>query len=137
MCVCVRAPLAPRHFCLGCAVWVSALGFGSRLRPAFLAGVLGCVFLFAHSACSLPILAGVRGVWVLVRFLDFAPPILAEVLGCVCLCAGFACSPPFMARVCGLGFGFCLRPATPGWGVGMCVFVCALRLYPANPGRCL
>ena len=33
-----------------------------------------------------------------------------------------------------LGLGFRLRPATPGWGVGGCVFVCALRLYPATPG---
>ena len=32
----------------------------------------------------------------------------------------------------GSGFGF--EPATPGWVVRVCVFVCALRLYPANPG---
>ena len=37
-------------------------------------------------------------------------------------------------RLCVLGFGFWLRPAIPGWGVGLCVFVCALRLYRANPG---
>ena len=31
------------------------------------------------------------------------------------------------------GLGFRLSRATPGWGVGVCVFVCALRLYPATP----
>ena len=36
--------------------------------------------------------------------------------------------------MCELGLGFRLRPATPGWGVGVCVFVCTLRLYPATPG---
>ena len=33
-----------------------------------------------------------------------------------------------------LWLGFRLPPATPGWGVGVCVFACALRLYPATPG---
>ena len=33
-----------------------------------------------------------------------------------------------------VGFGFWLRPATPGWGFGVCVLVCLLRLYPATPG---
>ena len=32
------------------------------------------------------------------------------------------------------GLGFRLRPATPGWAVGVRVFVCVLRLYPATPG---
>ena len=36
--------------------------------------------------------------------------------------------------LCVLGFGFQLRPAIPGCGVGVCVFVCVLRVYP-NPGR--
>ena len=36
--------------------------------------------------------------------------------------------------MCVLRLGFRLRPATPGWGVGVCVFVCALCLYPATPG---
>ena len=31
-----------------------------------------------------------------------------------------------------LGLGFWLRPAAPGWGVGVCV--CELRLWPATPG---
>ena len=32
--------------------------------------------------------------------------------------------------VCALGPGFQLRPAIPGWSFWLCVFVCALRLYP-------
>ena len=43
-----------------------------------------------------------------------------------------------------VGFAFRLHPATPGWGVGMCVFLCAawgcvlglgFQLRPATPGR--
>ena len=36
--------------------------------------------------------------------------------------------------VCVLGIGVWLRPAIPGLGVWVFVFVCALHLYPANPG---
>ena len=32
------------------------------------------------------------------------------------------------------GVRFWLPPATPGWDVGVCVFVCALHLYAATPG---
>ena len=74
---------------------------------------------------------------------------VARVLGCVCLFARSACTPPILAGVCGaclplrvsasarqswlglvvcvFGFGFCFQPAIPGWGVGVCVFLCALR----------
>ena len=58
---------------------------------------------------------------------------------CVCLCARSACTPPLLARVCGVGvFAWAPVSAAPRhswlgcWGV--CVFVCALRLYPATPG---
>ena len=36
--------------------------------------------------------------------------------------------------LCVSGFGYCFDPTIPGWGVGVCVLMCALRLYPANPG---
>ena len=34
--------------------------------------------------------------------------------------------------VCVLGFGFRLRPATPGWGVGVCVYLCAPSFVPRH-----
>ena len=63
-------------------------------------------------------------------------------------CMARAASVPGLWRLCFLllrgacvwvwvvvGFGFRLRPATPGWGFwGVCALVCALRLYPATPG---
>ena len=68
-----------------------------------------------------------------------APPLLAEVLECVSLCVRAACTPPILA--CGRGAcfsvrDFCFHPAIPGWGVWVCVFVCALRLYRQSWLRC-
>ena len=171
VCVCVPAPLVPRHSWLGCAVWVCVLGLGFRLRPATPGwGVGVCACSCARSACTPPLLAGVCGAlrlypatpgWGVRRGcvcfgLGFgcAPPLLAGVLGCVCARAPAPLVPRHSwlgcaAWVCVLWLGFRLRPATPGWGVG--VFVCscvhsactppllagvcgALRLYPATPG---
>ena len=65
-----------------------------------------------------------------------APPFLAGVLGCACFCARSACTPPPLAGVC--GEGVCawtpvLAAPRLSW-LGVCVFVCALWLYPATPG---
>ena len=58
---------------------------------------------------------------------------------CVCLCAHPACTPPLLAWLCGVRV--CAWARVSGaprhswlgcWGV--CVFVCALLLYPASPG---
>ena len=79
-----------------------------------------------------------------------ATPAWGVRCGCVCLGSGFSCAPPLLAgvlgpvcacvaapivpchswlrcavRVCVLGLGFQLRPATPSWGVGACVCLCA------------
>ena len=112
----------------------------------------GCVCLGWGSGCALPLLAGVLGcVCLCVR----APHVLATPgwgvrCGCVCLGLGFGCALPLLAGVfgavfvcgrpllvprhswlgcavwvCVLGLGFRLRPATPGWGVGVCVCLCA------------
>ena len=58
-----------------------------------------------------------------------------------CACAGVRAAPVprhswlgCAAWVCVFGLGFRLRPATPGWGVGVCVLVCVHPLYPATPG---
>ena len=176
-CVCarVRAPLAPSHSWLGCAVWVCVFGLGFRLRSAtFRSGVGVCVCWCGRSACTPPLLAGVRAVvlcvwarvsaaprhsWlgclavsVLVWALPLHPPTPGRGgrRGCVCLGSGFGCTPPLLAGVfscvcagvgavlaprhswlgcvlwvCVFGLGFRLRPATPGWGVGVCVCSCA------------
>ena len=176
VCVCVRAPLVPRHSWLGCEVWVCVLGLEFRLQGATPGwGVGVCVCLCALSTCTPPLLAGVCGVgvcaWALVLAVPRhpwlgcwgvcvrlrAPRLYPATPGwgvrCVCVCFGlsFGCAPPLVAGVtgcvcvgvraplvprnswlgcaawvCVLGLGFGLRPATPGWGVGMCVFVCAL-----------
>ena len=97
---------------------------------------------------------GVRYVCSVAGF-AFILQILAGALGCMCLCVRLACSPLILAGVCSVcvwlrlltsprqswlgfsvfvsGFGFLFHPAIPGWGVGVCVFVCALGLYPVNP----
>ena len=61
---------------------------------------------------------------------------------CVCLCARSACTPPLplgcAVWVCVLRLGFRLRPATPGWGVGVCVCLCACSActLPLLAGLC-
>ena len=121
VCVCVRALLVPRHSWLGCAAWVCVLGLGFRLRPATPGwGVGVCVFV-----CPLRLYPATPG-W-------------GVRCGRVCLGSGFGCAPPLLAGVCGVGVCAWARvSATPRhswlgcWGV--CVLVCALRLYPATPG---
>ena len=113
-CVCasVRAPLAASHSWHGCAVWVCVFGLGSPLRPATPGwGVhCGCV-------CSGP-------------GFGCAPPLLAGVLVCVCACVRAPLAPRHSwlgcaVLVCVFGLGFRLRPATPGWAVGLFVCLCA------------
>ena len=67
-----------------------------------------------------------------------APRLLAGVLGRVCPCAPSACTPPLLAGVCAVGVcAWVWVSAAPRhswlgcWG--LCVFVCALLLYPATP----
>ena len=140
VCACVRTPPVPRHSWLGCAARVFVLGLGFRLRPPLLAGVLGCVCAW----CALRLCPATPGWGVRCGRVCFgsgfscSPPFLAWVLGCACLCARSACTPPLLAGVCGVGVcawapvSAALRHSWLGcWGV--CVFVCALRLYPAPP----
>ena len=111
VCVSARLSAAPRHSWLGC--WgLSVLVCGLRLSPATPGWVVrcGCVCLGSGFGC--------------------APPLLAGVLGCVCACVSVPLVPRHSwlgcaARVCLLGLGCRLRPATPGWGVGLCVCWCS------------
>ena len=137
----VRAPLAPRHPWLGCAVWVCVFGLGFRLRPATPSwGVGVCLFV-----CLLPLYAATpgrgarRGCVCLGSGFGCAPPLLAGVLGCACSCACPPCTLPLLAGVCGVCVSVWAQVlAAPRhsflgcWGV--CVLVCVLLLYPASPG---
>ena len=166
-------------------MWVCVLGLGSRLRPATPGLGVGVCVCFLCGLRLYPATPG-RGVWSGCVWLGSgfrcAPPLLARVVGCVCVCAPAALVPRHSwlgcaAWLCVLGLGSRLRPATPGWGSGVCVcwctcsactppllarmcgvclcawarvpaasrhswlvcggvcvFVCALRLYPAAPG---
>ena len=124
LCGLVRVPAAPRHSWLGCqglCLLVCAL----RLHPATPGwGVRrGCVCFGSGFGC--------------------APPLLAGVLGCVCACvrAPLVPCPSWLGRaawVCVLGLGFRLRPATPGWGVGvrLCLSARSTCTPPLLPGVC-
>ena len=163
VCVCVRSPLVPCHSWLGCAVWVRVLGLGFRLRPATPGWVVGvCVCLFARSACTPPLLAGVCGLGFSARARASAAP-RHSWLGCWGVCvlgARSACAPPLLAGVCVVGVCVWARVlAAPRlswlgcWGVRVCVraslvprhswlgcavWVCVLglrfRLRRATPG---
>ena len=142
VCFGVCAPPVPRQCWLGCAVWVCVFRPGFGCAPPFLAGVLGCVFWCVRCSCTLPILAGVCGVGACAWAQVSAAPRhswLGFWGGCVFVRAP---SVPRQSRLgcavwlCVLGLGFWLRPAIPDsdFGVCVCVFVCALRLYLADPG---
>ena len=132
--VCARARVsaAPRHSCLGCwgsCVFVCAL----RLYPATPGwGVrCGCVRLGSGFGCTTPLLAGLCGVGVCAGARVSAAP-RHSLLGClgVCVCVRIPLIPRqswlgCALGVCVLGLGFRLRPATPGWGVGVRVCLCA------------
>ena len=114
VCAWARVSAAPRHSWLGCWGWC-VLVCALRLCPATPGSGLGCgcVCLGSGFGC--------------------APPVLAGVLGCVCACVPVPLVPRHSclgcaAWVCVIGLGFPLRPTTPGWDGGVCVFVCVLRL---------
>ena len=111
--VCVCAPLVPRHSWLGRAAWVCVFEFGFMLRPTPPGwGVGVCVWWCGRSPCTPPLLTGVCGAGVGVWARVTAAP-RHSWLGCA-------------MGVCVFGLGFQLRRATPGWGAGVCLFVCVL-----------
>ena len=129
VCVCVHSPLGPLP------LLAAACGAGScawaRVRAASRHSWLGCwgVCLFMCVLRLYPATPGwgLRcGCVCLGSGFGCAPPLLAAVLRCVCFCV---CTPLVPRHsllgcavwVCVLGLGFRLRPATPGWGVGVCV----------------
>ena len=111
VCVWARVSAAPRLSWLGC--WgVCVFVYPLRLYPATLGWGMRC-------AC---VCLGLG--------LGCAPQLLAGVLGCVCVRVPAPLLPRLswlgcMVRVCVFGLGYRLRPATPGWDVGLCLCLCA------------
>ena len=152
VCVCRRALLVPRHSWLKCVVGVCVFGLGFRLHPATPGCPVGvCVCWCERSACTPPLLAGVRavgvcvwawvsaaprhsrlgcwGVCVLVWALRLHPatPGCAARRGCVCLGSGFGCARQLLAEVLGCVFARVRAPLVRrhSWsglcGPGVCV----------------
>ena len=118
VCVCVRTPLVPRHSWLGCAVWVCVFGLRFRLHLAVPAlGVGVCVCLFARSAFTPSLLAGVCGPGVCAWAQVLAAP-RHSWLGC--LCAPSACTPPYLAWFCGVWAACCPASVPVPWLVAGC-----------------
>ena len=129
--VCVPAPPVPRHSWPGCAALVCVLGLGFRPRPAPSGwGVGVCVFLCMPPLYSATPGLGVRWGWGSLSSGFGCPPrLLAGLLGCVCAGVGAQLAPRHSwlgcaPCACVFGLGSRLRPATPGWGVGLCVCCC-------------
>ena len=124
VCVWARVSAAPRHSWLGC--WaVCVLVWALRLRPATPGwdARRGCVCLGSRFGCTTPLLAG--------------------LLGCVCAGVGAPLAPRHSWLGCAMwgcvfGLRSRLRPAIPGWGVGVCVCLCACPpcTPPLLPGLC-
>ena len=106
------------------------LGSGFGCAPPLLAGVLGCACLWACSPCTPPLLAGVRGVGVC-AWARVSAALRHSWLGCwgVPVCVRAPLVPRhswlgYAVGVCVFGLGLRLHPATPGWGVGLCMCCC-------------
>ena len=134
--LCVRSACSPSILagvCDACmCVQVSAF------TPPILAGVFGRVCLGARSACTPPLLAGMRGLGTC-AWIQVSATTRQSWLGWWGVCVKVR-APPVPRQswlgfaVCVCRFGFRRHPTIPGRGVGVSVFVCALRLYPATPG---
>ena len=134
MCVCLCArsactlPLLASVCGLGVCVWARV---SAAPRNCWLACWGVCV-LCACSACTPPLLAGLCSVGVCVWARVAAAP-RHSWLGFLGLCVSVCALRlvPYHSwlgravRLCLLGLGFRLRPATPGWGVEVCVCLCA------------
>ena len=138
-----RAASVPRLWTLGflllrgACVWVWVVfGLGFRLRPATPGWGVG---LCACSACTQPLLARVRGVGVCGWARVSAAP-RHSWLGCwaVCVLRLHPATPAHRCAVwvCVFGPGFRLRPATSGWGVGLCACSACTQPLLATGARC-
>ena len=140
VCLVARSACTPLFLAGVCAVGVCALSRVAAAPPHSWLGcwgvcVLGCTLVLRYSwlGCAVCVCVLWRGS----RLRPATPDWGVGV--CVCLCARSVSTPPLLAGVCGVGVCAWSRVAAAPrhcwlgcWGV--CVFVCALRLYPATPG---
>ena len=164
MCVWARASAAPRHSWLGCWGVCLCSCARSACTPPFLGGVCGVVVCAWARVSAAPCYSwlGSWGVCVFVCALALYPatPDCSVRCGCVCLGSSFRCAPPLLAGllgcVCVCVCALLLPRHSCAWLCrvvvcasarvsaapchyplgcwGVCVFVCALHLYPAIPG---
>ena len=132
VCLCARSACTPPLLAEVCDVGVCAW---ARVLAAPRHSWLGClgVCVFVCELCLCPVTPGWAlrcGCVCLGSGFGCAPPPLRGVLGCVCVCGRASLVPGHSWLGCAvwvrvLGFGFRLRPATPGWAVGGFVCLCA------------
>ena len=142
VCVGVHPLPVPRHYCLGC--WAVCVCLCARFSctqriPARVCGVCVC----AWARVSAPPRYSLLGFWVCVSSCTIClyPAIPGWGAGpCVCLCGRSSCAPPPLTGMCCVGVCAWARVSEQrrdSWlrcAVWVCVFLCALRLYPAGPG---
>ena len=149
VCVCVRAPLVPRHSCLGVRCGFVCLCSDFGCPPPLLAGVLGsevglCVFgLWSRLRPATPGW-GLWGVCVFVCVLRLYPATPSWGVQCWCVCFGwgFGCARPLLAGLPGC-VCICVRASlvprhsSLGCGLWVCVLGLGFQLRPATPGCCV
>ena len=136
VCLCVCSACTQPLLASGARCGCVCLGSGFGCAPPLLAGVLGCVRAPLAPSHSWP---RVRGVGVCVWARVSAAP-HHSWLECWAVCVlrlhratpGHGCA--VWVRVFGLGFQ--LRPATPGWGVGLCACSACTQPLLATGARC-
>ena len=122
---CARSACTPPFLAGVCGVGVCAW---AQVSAALRHTLLGC-WAMCVCLCARPATPGSgvrRGCMWLGSGCSCAPPLLPGVLECVCVRVRAPLIPRHSwlgdaAWVCVLGLRLLLRPATPGWGVGVCV----------------
>ena len=142
VCGFVGAPLAPRRFRFGRAVWACVLGLGPGCAQPFLAGLSGCVFcalvfsfVFLCGPCpSIPFLSGWAGGSLFFIFFCFGVPFPRGPLLLAWCCRFWVGGPPVplwgSCLRCLLGGGLAACGGVGGRFGGCGLFSCLFPLPP-------